>query len=805
MRGPVPRLIVALRSRAASALRGLASALRGAVAARRAREQAPPHRRSVQWKRRLRRWAWRIVMAASTLLGLGLLGFAALLWHYGQDLPRTSELKGHRPPEVTRILARDGTPLAELFVERRTVVPISVVPRSMTLAVLAAEDASFYQHEGLNYFGILRALLVNLRSAQARQGGSTITQQVVKNVLLTPERTFARKIRELILARRIEQELTKDEILELYLNQIYFGHGRYGVEEAARYYFGKSVKDVQLAEAALLAGLVKGPSLYSPRVDLARAGERRSYVLQQLGDKGFASRADVDAAARQPIVLAPPPETAAELAPEVVTEVERVLVAAAGPHASRGGYTVTTTIDPKLQAAARAAVRGNLDAYAARRGLVAPLKRGKGDPAPFQGTPAQGSERVYNGVVTKADDAAGTLTVRVGTAEGVVKLERAARYNPRKLPPSQFAEIGKVVRVTFAGGDPRGGRLELALGPQGALVALDVRTAEVLAVVGGYDAVRGALNRARSARRQPASTFKPIVYSYGIHTRAFTAASILETQPAALRGKYRPDNYDESDGQAPRRLREALASSVNVAAVWTLEQLGPAKVVAWARSLGITSKLGADLSLALGAYEVTPFEMVAAFNTFAAGGTYREPVLVRSIVGPGGQPVPLPGAAPARQVMGEAEAYIVTSLLRSVVESGTAKRALSMSTPVAGKTGTSNAAKDAWFVGYSTDIACAVWTGHDDASPLGPGETGGATSLPAFIAFMQEAHRARPRTDFAAPPDGLVRVPIDPATGQLALPGAAGAIEEVFLAGTEPTTYAELPSGGEAPGFVWPF
>ncbi|WP_437630354.1 penicillin-binding protein 1A [Sorangium sp. So ce854] len=765
----------------------------------------PDERARARRKRRLRRWAWRIVMAASTLLGLGLLGFAALLWYYGQDLPRTSELKGHRPPEVTRILARDGTPLAELFVERRTVVPISVVPRSMTLAVLAAEDASFYEHEGLNYFGILRALLVNLRSAQARQGGSTITQQVIKNVLLTPERTFARKIRELILARRIEQELTKDEILELYLNQIYFGHGRYGVEEAARYYFGKSVRDVQLAEAALLAGLVKGPSLYSPRVDLARAEERRGYVLQQLGDKGFASRADVDAAARQRIVLAPPPETAAELAPEVVAEVERALVAAAGPHASRGGYTVTTTIDPKLQAAARAAVRGNLDAYAARRGLVAPLKRGKGDPAPFQGTPAQGSERVYNGVVTKADDAAGTLTVRVGTAEGVVKLEKAARYNPRKLPPSQFAEIGKVVRVTFAGGDPRSGRLELALGPQGALVALDVRTAEVLAVVGGYDAVRGALNRARSARRQPASSFKPIVYSYGIHTRAFTAASILETQPAALRGKYRPDNYDESDGQAPRRLREALASSVNVAAVWTLEQLGPAKVTEWARSLGITSKLGADLSLALGAYEVTPFEMVAAFNTFAAGGTYREPVLVRSIVGPGGQPVPLPGAAPARRVMDEAEAYIVTSLLRSVVESGTARRALSMSTPVAGKTGTSNAAKDAWFVGYSADIACAVWTGHDDASPLGPGETGGATSLPAFIAFMQEAHKARPRADFAAPPDGLVRVPIDPATGQLALPGAAGAVEEVFLAGTEPTTVAELPPGGEAPGFVWPF
>jgi penicillin-binding protein 1A len=245
--------------------------------------------------------------------------------------------------------------------------------------------------------------------------------------------------------------------------------------------------------------------------------------------------------------------------------------------------------------------------------------------------------------------------------------------------------------------------------------------------------------------------------------------------------------------------------SVNVAAVWTLEKLGPAKVAAWAQSLGIASKLGADLSLALGAYEVTPFEMVAAYTTFAAGGTYRKPVLIRSITGPDGQPLPLPDATPPRRVMDEAEAYIVTSLLRSVVESGTAKRARSLTIPVAGKTGTSNAAKDTWFVGYSPAISCAVWTGYDDASPLGPGETGGTTSLPAFIAFMQEAHKTTPRTDFAAPPAGLVRVPIDPQTGQLAPLGGEGAIEEVFLAGTEPTGPPELPSGGEPARPMWPF
>lgn len=678
--------------------------------------------RPLPWKRRLRRWAWRIAAVSCLFLGLGLFSCAGLIAYYGADLPETSQLKHLTPPQVTRILARDGTVLAELFVERRTLVPIADVPKTMKYAVLAAEDAKFYEHEGLNYFGILRALLVNLKSGRTQQGGSTITQQVVKNTLLTPERTFARKIRELLLARRIEQELTKDEILELYLNRIYFGHGRYGVEEAARFYFGKSVRDVSLAEAALLAAVVKGPSIYSPRVDRTRALERRRYVLGQMAEKGFAARADVDAALRQEISLAPLPEKAAELAPEVLDEVERTLEATLGAYAKNGGYTVTTTIDPKLQLAARNAVRTNLDAYVARQ---SPSSRKK-------------------------------------SAE-------PAKASPR---------------------------------PESALIAVDVKTAEVLAMVGGYDVLRGGFNRATAAHRQPASSFKPIVYSYAIHSRTFTAATILETNPAALGGRYRPGNFDESEGQSPRRLREALAHSVNVAAVWTLEKLGPAKVVTWAKSLGISSNLGADLSLALGSYEVTPFELVTAYTTFATGGMYREPVLIRSIFGANGQQIALPKRSPERRVMDEAEAYIVTSLLRSVVQSGTAKSASALPFPVAGKTGTSNAAKDAWFVGYSPDIACIVWTGFDDASPLAAGSTGSKTSLPTFIDFMREAHKDKPRRDFAAPAQGLVHVFIDPETGQRAS-GVDGAIDELFLPGTEPTEAAE-PRASERSG-LWPF
>jgi len=762
------------------------------------RRKPRPEQQQIQktpLKRRILVWTKRLAIAAVALAILGVVAFFLLIRHYEKGLPSTAELRNYNPPQVTRILARDGAVLGEIFTERRTLVPIAEIPPVMKYAALAAEDARFYKHEGLNYLGMLRALLVNLRYGEARQGGSTITQQVVKNVLLTSERTFDRKIRELILTRDIEQELSKDQILELYLNHIYFGHGRYGVEEAARYYFGKSVREVTLGEATLLAGLVKGPSIYSPRRSPERATQRRNYVLGQMRDKKFAPAAEVEAALREPVRVAAEPDLSTELAPEIVAEAERVLKEVVGAEDRYGGYTVTTSIDPKMQAAARAAVRQNLDAYAERHRLVAPLARGKGDPAPFQGAPKD-PNRVYHGVVTGADDARGTLAVRVGTVQGAVDLRKETRYNPRHLPPSRFAEVGKVLRVRFLGA-PADGKLRLDLAPQTALIAIDVRTREVLAIIGGYEGVRGGFDRASSAKRQPGSTFKAFVYSYGIHTRRFTAASMVETNPAALEG-YRPGNYDESEGQTPKRLRDALAHSVNVSAVWALQQLGPQEVVNWARALGITSKLGPDLSLALGSYEVTPREMAAAYATFAGGGQYQAPILITKITGPHGRELRLPARPAPRPVLTPAEAYITTSLLRSVVEVGTAKQARSLNRPIAGKTGTTNNAKDAWFVGYSTDISCAVWTGFDDAAPLGAREVGSSAALPAFVAFMAKAHQGRPATDFPEPL-GLVRMTFDPETGLPAFPGQEGAIEEVFLEGTGPTDMALPDPLGTAP------
>ena len=773
-------------------------------------------------------WLRRLAIAAAAVALCAIVGALLVLRHYETGLPSVEELKHYRPPQVTRVLARDGTLLAELFIERRTVVPIDRVPQVMKQAVLAAEDARFYEHAGLDYWGMLRALYVNVRTGSTRQGGSTITQQVVKNVLLTPERTFERKVRELLLARRLEQELSKDEILELYLNHINFGHGRYGVEEAARYYFGKGIADVTLPEAAMLAGLPKSPTHYSPRVNPERARARRDQVLDRLLDEGFISGEQADEAKRAPVVLAPEVDALSALAPEVEEEVRHTLHDLAGPDAARGGFTVTTTIDPELQAAARAALRKTLDDYADRHGWLGPIgpkkptrrRAASPAPSPFQGVPKAEGHPVYWAVAMGGDDAQGELNVRVGTVDGIVRMAGAKRYNPKSLLPSRFAEHGTLLRVSPVldqglgpDGTPREYRLEL--GPESALVAIDVGTRQILALAGSYEAVRGGLDRASHAHRQPGSSFKPMVYSYGIHTRRLTAASEIGLPTAA--SPFLPDGAPPHPGPGgldaglldggapppalapsgppPLRVREALAKSVNPAAVWALRELGPQAVVEWAHAVGIHSKLGADESLALGAYEVSPRELGGAYSTFAAGGTSADPVLITSIVGPDGSALELPSLPPPRRVMDQAEAYVVTSLLTSVVQQGTGKRAKALDRPIAGKTGTSNDSRDGWFAGYSTDVVCVVWTGYDDAVSLGSNESGASAALPAFVDFMRVAHRKRPVREFVMP-DGVVRVTIDPRTGLLAYPGQSDAVEEIFVAGTEPTAQAEPLDGG---------
>ena len=773
------------------------------------RSPTEPTTREARWGRirgPLLLWTRRAALA------LGAAGVAAGLavWlvvrHYEADLPSVDELKRYTPPQVTRVLARDGTVLAELFTQRRTVVPIASLPAHVKLAVLAAEDAGFYEHEGLNYWGIARAFLVNLRAHSTRQGGSTITQQVVKNLLLAShERTMSRKIREALLARRLEQQLSKDEILELYLNNIYLGRGRYGIEEAARDDFGRGARDLDIAEAALIAGRIANPRDFHPRANLATALVRRAYVLDQMHAKGFLDDAKWRAARDEPVRLAPPSDGASELAPEAVEVARSVLYKLEPEQARLGGFTITTSIDPKLQASARKAVRGVLEAYDRRHGLQGGLKpppsvadkRGKSarprDGAPFEGAPEFEQHKVLVGVVTGADDAAGTFDVRVGSAAGTVKLADYSRYNPAGLAPSAFAPVGARARVSLLAPvvDARA-PLRLESGPEGAMVVLDVRSRQVLALVGSYEGQPGALDRSTQSRRQPGSTFKPIVYSYALHARRFTPATLVDPTPDAFEGGYHPGNFEGWQGKELLRLREALASSVNVAAVRVLRDVGPANVVPWAQALGIASPLKPDLSLALGSYEVHPVELAAAYATFAAGGIYREPELVTRIVGPDGRDVPLPERAPERRVLDDAEAYLVTSLLTSVVDHGTATRARVLGRPVAGKTGTSNGPKDTWFAGYSPDVAAVVWVGYDDGRLLGGAEQGAVTALPAWIDLMKVATEGKPRVDFPRP-GGLVVVSIDKRTGNLPYPDDPDVMDEVFLAGTEPTQIAEPP------------
>lgn len=780
-------------------------------------------------KRVVVRWVRRVALVGAVLAAVSAIAVAIYIRGVEADLPSTAELrKGYRPPQVTRVLAADGTVLAELFTERRTVVRVGDLPPHVKLAVLAAEDANFYEHTGLNYLGIARAVWVNLRHKKTKQGASTITQQVVKNLLLDSERTYKRKVREVLLARRIEQELGKDEILELYLNHIYFGHGRYGIEEAARGYFGKHARELTIAEAALIAGLPAAPNAYNPRNDLDASVRRRGFVLGQLRAKGFITPAQYDQAMVEPVKLAPATEANDELAPEVVEIVRKTIKDVAGEEAARrGGFTVETTIDPKLQAAARAAIRDATSAYDKRWRLNGPFvpyppdgrdpKTKKKLPTPepiFAGTPKYGHGDAYLGVVTGHDDEARTLDVQVGTVKGVVKLPAPgegphayARYNPNNLSPSAWAPIGSRLRVSLLAPPPAASAdaakeapkdlevkvpLRLELGPESALVSIDVRTRKILAIVGGVEAQSGALDRATRAHRQPGSTFKPFVYGAALAAHKVTAASLIDPTPQSFNG-YTPKNFEPWTKDEPVRLRDALAASINIVAVKVAADVGAKSVVDFAHAAGITAKLEPQLAIALGAYEVTPYELAGAYSTIAAGGVYEAPQIVTRIKDADGRELPLPPRAPPVRAFGESEAYVLTSLMTSVVEKGTATGAKVLGRPIAGKTGTSNDQKDTWFAGFTPDVVTVAWVGYDEPRPLGAGEFGGKTALPAWVSFMKEAVKNKPKIDFPRPNAGLVVVKIDPRTGKLPYPGQEDAIDEVFLVGTEPTETAEPP------------
>ncbi len=749
-----------------------------------------------------------LILALCTVFGLVLAvgSIFGAFWWYARDLRDIDEdaLRNHRAPQVTRILSRDGELIGEIFTERRTFIPYEEIPSHVENAFLAAEDADFYRHEGMDVLGMVRALVVNLRAGEVRQGASTITQQVVKIFLLSPERTFERKLHELILARRLEQGLSKREILQLYLNEIYLGHGRYGIEEASWFYFGKSVRDIDVGQAALLATLPKATSRDSPIRNPERARQRRRWVLEQMVSHGLAPAASVAPHLEAGLGLVRDADRVrvAAGAEEFVDEVRNQLEAEYGTEAlMRLGATVHTTVSLTAQQAARATVRkalGELDVRQGHAHGLKPARAKRRAEAMARGeAPLAVGEAVLALVEATTSHPAlppEGFAAKVGTRDVFVTVPAGSRYDDPKLDLATQFPVGavldvRIVRTAGAAADdeltlPEGWALaEIAEGPQAALVIADAATAEILAMVGGTEHSLGDFNRASRAMRQPGSAFKPFVYGAALASRQFTAATLVSDSPEIYE-KWRPTNFEADVYRGDIRLREALANSVNTIAIKLADRLGVPAVQQFARAAGIRSRIPDDLSIALGTGEVTPLELLEGYLTLARGGSRLEPTMIRRIEFSDGrivQPAREPTAAIEPEV-----AFVLTSMMTEVVQSGTGTRAKALGRPVAGKTGTSADHHDAWFAGFTPRTVAVAWIGFDRPRPLGKGETGGRAAAPLWVEAVA-AIEAGPPVAFVPPPTVSVRR-IDRATGLLARPEAEAktTLDEVFVAGTEP-------------------
>ncbi|MCB9702576.1 MAG: PBP1A family penicillin-binding protein [Myxococcales bacterium] len=766
--------------------------------------------------RRLRRiLLWLIGLGLFGILA-GVAGIVGIFWYYGQGVEAidTAAMRAYRPYQVTRITARDGTVLGELYKERRTLVDLAEVPSHVENAFVAAEDADFYNHEGMDYMGMVRAMISNIEAGEIRQGASTITQQVVKNFLLSPERTFERKIHELILARRLEHALSKQEILSLYLNEIYFGHGRYGIEEAARFYFGKSVREVDLGEAALLASMPKAPSKASPHKDPERAKARQVYVLKQMVRHGFAAPREAQEFIDAPLkVIEPTSDADAGEAQEFVDAAREELVRIYGEERLlRLGATVTTTVDLELQKKARAGLRAGLVELDQRQGYghkIKPVseKRQEKALARTKGEPAVGSthagvvQPVPEGVKLPGD----AVAVKVGESMVMLRVPEGSRYDDPKLTHAEQFPIGGITMVTIAAregehGQPEGWLVgEIGSGPEAAVIVAEAASGEVLAMVGGTEYQRGGFNRVTQAKRQPGSSFKPFVYGAALASERYSPATLVEDSPEIYE-KWRPTNFEGDVYRGEIRLRVALTHSVNTIAIKLLDAVGIEAVHAFARAAGIQSPLTDNLSLALGVSEVTLFDLSRGYLTLARGGSRLEPTVIRRIEIAGGETYEPPREP--TQGLREDVVFVLTSMMESVVQEGTGQRAKALKRPAAGKTGTSAEHRDAWFAGFTPRTVAIAWVGFDRPRPLGRGETGGRAALPIWLTAMQAAEADKPPLAFTPPASVLVRT-IDKKSGLLAPeptfddegnvigPSADEVMEEYFVAGTEPVDRAE--------------
>ena len=781
----------------------------------------------------------RVALVFGFLGGLAVMGACAsvyVFWTYGPGLPDHTWLAAYEPSVTTRVLAGDGRLLTEYAIERRVFVPVSAVPPRVIHAFIAAEDQNFYHHIGIDPLGILRAALTNLRNAGSGRrpvGASTITQQVAQTFLLTKEVSLERKIREAILSLRIERAYGKDRILELYLNEIYLGFGAYGVAAAARNYFGKSLEELTIAEASFIAALPKAPNHYNPirRPEAARA--RRDYVIGRMLEDGYISRAEAEEALAAPIEVRPPIEgVVAVNADYFAEEVRRTLAGRFGEAALyEGGLTARTTLDPRLQRIAEPALRSGLIDYDRRHGWRGPVARidfaGGAAPADWPAglgavarPPGAGEWRLALVLAVEAE----TVTIGLGDGgEGQIPLAelRWARFwlkgqllGPAVRKPADVLAPGDVVLIEPAEADADGKvypaeSFGLRQIPEvsGALVAIDPHTGRVLAMVGGFSHEISEFNRATQAWRQPGSAFKPFVYMSALDA-GFTPSSIILDAPFVIDqgaglGLWRPDNYEgRFYGQSTLRL--GVEKSRNVMTVRLARAVGMDKIALTAERFGVVDDLPAVLAMALGAGETTLMRLTAAYAMIANGGHHIVPTLLDRVQDRYGRTIyrrdfgDCPGCRdawagqeppvlsdPRERVEDARTAYQMVSLLQGVIERGTGRTIAELDRPLAGKTGTTNDSKDAWFIGFSPDLAVGVYVGFDTPRGLGRRETGASTAAPIFKRFMAEALNEEPIVPFRIPP-GVHLVRVNATTGLAAQPGDRDVILEAFKGGTGP-------------------
>jgi len=731
----------------------------------------------------------RRLLVGTAVVGLLLAGAAGLFLYreITSDLPPIDAALQYQPPVTTQILADDGTVIGEFYSQKRYLVPFESIPPHVRQAFIAAEDDAFYRHKGIDATGILRAFVNNLIAGGKVQGGSTITQQVVKSVLLTPQKSYERKVKEMILSIRLEQELPKDQILGLYLNHIYLGSGAYGVAAAAREYFGKDVTELNLAEAAMLAGLPQAPSRYSPYTHWPEAKARQRYVLGRMYEIGAIDRETRDAALNEPISLASR-KGSFQAAPYFVEHIRRTLEERYGRTVLYElGLRVHTTVDLRLQALAEQTLRSGIDELAVRLGgfrsgfrTMEPEEREaylRLQMQAFKGMDAPEPSFSYEALVTAVRG--GSARVQLGPFSGDLVFPPGI---DGKKPALQLHDL---IRVRVADED---GPLRFEYDPsptiEGALVAMDQHTGAVKAMVGGYDFERSHFNRVTQAKRQPGSSFKPLVYAAALD-RNFTPASVIVDEPISFNDNghiWAPQNY-EKKFFGPTTLREALTHSRNVVTVKLADRMGIKYLINYLPRFGLSEQLPRNLSIALGTTEVTPLELADAYCAFANNGMRAAPLFITEITDQQGQILEHnePALAPA---IPPPTAFQITTILEDVVKRGTGTRADGLPQPTAGKTGTTNDFGDTWFVGFTPQLLAAVWIGFDNKRPIGNKETGGKVAAPIWKAFMEQALDGEPPGEFPIP-EGLKCVNVDPATGGRAGPGSGSRLE-CFRPGTEP-------------------